>query len=75
MTCLMNCKTYDNGGNAVHFAPGKNDKPNGCTIFGGRFMADDQNGVFIEAGTDIRLFGAAIESSGTGVYILDSSAN
>lgn len=74
MTALINCKTYDNKANAVHFAAGANDKPNGCVIFGGRFMADDGNGVFIEAGTDIRMIGADVESTGTAVYALDNSS-
>lgn len=74
MTALINCKTYDNAVNAVHFVAGANDKPNGCVIFGGRFMADDTVGVYIENGGDIRMIGADVESTGTAVYVLDNSS-
>lgn len=75
MTALINCKTYDNKVNGVHFVAGDNDKPNGCIIVGGRFMADDGNGVYIEAGGDIRLMSTSVESTGTAVYVLDNSAH
>lgn len=74
MTMLTNCKTYDNGNYAVHFVAGPNDKPNGCSIIGGRFMADDGGGIYIEDGTDIRVAKSSIESTGTAAYILDNAS-
>ena len=71
---FLNCHTYDNGGYGFHFMAGPNDKPNCCLIIGGRIMADDNGGIHIEAGTDIRVTKSSIESTGTAAYVLDNQS-
>lgn len=71
---FLNCHTYDNGGYGFHFMAGPNDKPNCCLIIGGRIMADDLGGIYIQDGTDIRVIKSSIESTGTAAYILDNQS-
>jgi len=64
---FLNCYTNNNAENGLHFVAGANDAPNSCSILAGRYYADDDACIFIEAGQDIRIIGAEIASSVRGI--------